>query len=100
MSPIAQKIAIGLYQKHDRALPQGVLVERESPRELTLWQAVELFLNYPTVKEAKTKERHLYSLTHIVKHFGKDRLVKEIWAPDIRGYQEVRKAEGARTVDH
>jgi len=95
MSPIAQKAAIGLYRKHDRPLPRDVVLEKELSGELTLWEAVEMFLNYPTIRDAKTKERHLYSLTHIVKHFGKDRIVKEIWAPDIRGYQEVRKAQKA-----
>jgi integrase len=95
MSPIAQKLSIGLYQKHDRPLPHDVVVEKESSKDLTIWEASEMFLNYPTVKEAKTKVRHLYSLGHIVKYFGKDRLVKEIWAPDIRGYQESRRAEGA-----
>ncbi len=47
------------------------------------------------MKDAKNKQRHIYSLRHIVKHFGKDRLVKEIWAPDIRGYQESRKGQEA-----
>jgi hypothetical protein len=80
MSPIAQKLSIGLYQKHDRPLPHDVVVEKESSKDLTIWEASEMFLNYPTVKQAKTKVRHLYSLGHIVKYFGKDRLVKEIWA--------------------
>ena len=95
MSPIAQKLAIGLYRKHERPLPSDVTVETEPSRYLTVWEASEMFLNYPTVRDAKTKGRHLYSLSHIVKYFGKDRLVKEIWAPDIRGYQEARRAEGA-----
>jgi hypothetical protein len=89
ISPVAKKIAVRLYEKNERPLPYDVAVQKETPKDLTLWEAVELFLNYPTVKDAKNKQRHIYSLHHIVKHFGKDRLVKEIWAPDIRGYQEV-----------
>lgn len=95
ISPVAKKIAVRLYEKNERPLPFDVVVQKETPKELTLWQAVELFLNYPTVKDAKNKQRHIYSLRHIVKHFGKDRLVKEIWAPDIRGYQESRKGQEA-----
>jgi integrase len=95
ISPLAKQIAVRLYEKNERPLPHEVAILNEPAKDLTLWEAVELFLNYPTVKDAKNKQRHIYSLHHIVKHFGKDRLVKEVWAPDIRGYQEVRKAEKA-----
>jgi len=62
ISPLGQKIAVQLYAKHDRPLPYGVAVQQESAKVLTLWEAVELFLNYPTVKDAKNKQRHIYSL--------------------------------------
>ena len=47
-------------------------------------------LNYLTVREAKTKERDMQCLYHLVEFFGKDRGVKTIWVPDIREYQMKR----------
>ena len=98
ISPIARELAIRLYQKNDTQLPPGVVAKKEVNGELTLWVAVKLFLNYPTVRDAKTKQRYIYCLDHLVRHFGKDFLVKEIWAPEIRAYQEARRSEGAAST--
>ncbi len=95
ISPVGRELAVRLYQKNEAQLPPGVVVEKEVNGELTMWDAVQLFLNYPTVKEVKTKQRYIYCLDHLVRYFGKDCLVKDIWAPEIRGYQESRRSEGA-----
>lgn len=95
ISPVGKELAIRLYEKNGQRLPDGIVAETHVNDEPTLWEAVDLFLNYPTVREAKAKERYVFCLDHLVRFFGKDCLVKDLWAPEIRAYQEARRAQGA-----
>jgi integrase len=63
--------------------------------ELTLWRATEIFLNYPTVRDCKSKDRYIYSLKNLIRKIGKDKPLKDLWAPDVRLYQSDRLADGA-----
>jgi integrase len=64
--------------------------------ELTLWEAVEIMMKSPVVAGSPNCERHQQVLAHhIIPYFGPERLIKNIWIPEIEGYLANRRAEGA-----
>ncbi len=67
-------------------------------KELIMWEAVEIFLKYPTVKDCKARERYVFCLANLVEKSGKDRPVKGIWVPDIRRYQAGRLSDGVKSA--
>jgi integrase len=67
----------------------------EVKAELTLWDAVTLFLKHPEVKDSSVRERHEQGLAHLVEKWGKDFPVKQIWIPQIKQFQIERLSEGA-----
>ncbi|MBM3300514.1 MAG: tyrosine-type recombinase/integrase, partial [Deltaproteobacteria bacterium] len=47
------------------------------------------------IRNSPTRERLEQCFVHLVKHFGKDRPVKEVWIPQIKEYQIERVNQGA-----
>ena len=95
LDPRSREVCTEMFRNRGWSLPPDLWAEDKRPtEELTLWRAIERFLNYPTVKDAKAKPRYIHCLTHLVRHFGKDRPVKTIWVPDLREYQVARVKEG------
>lgn len=101
LSTLEKDVARSSFEKSGFAVPTELLIERFQPQivqpgPLTLWQAVELFLNYPTIQDDEpNKERHIYALKHIVRFLGKQAVVEEIWVPEVRAYMKYRKSSGA-----
>ena len=63
--------------------------------ELTLWRAAEIFLNRPEIKHCNEIKHYQWCLAHLIKYFGKQKALEEIWIGDIRAYVAHRQAEGA-----
>jgi hypothetical protein len=60
-----------------------------------MWKAVEICLKYPEVADCANRERHEQAFVHLIKYFGKDPAIREIWIPQIKGYQIERASQGA-----
>jgi integrase len=96
LDPLARGTCIQMFQNQGWNLPEGLIPEPIAPKqELNLWRAAEVFLNYPTVVEAKCRERYRICLGHLVDHFGKGFPIKDVWVPQLRRYQVERRAKGA-----
>ena len=95
LDPECREVCVRMFQNQGWEIPPD-LRDRESVQdELTLWRATEIFLNYPSVRECKSKDRYIYCLKHLVRKMGKEKPLKDLWAPDVRLYQAERLAEGA-----
>jgi len=70
--------------------------EEADQYDLTLWEAVEIMMKSPTVACSSNCERHQQVLAHhIIPYFGPERLIKNIWIPEIELYLAHRREEGA-----
>ncbi len=85
-----------MFQNQGWEIPKDLRQDDSPAKEVTFWQAVEIFLNYPSISDCKAKYRYILCLKHLVQFFGKDKPVKEIWAPEVRMYQAQRLSERAR----
>jgi len=82
-------------RSYRRPIPADLLTVMEEERcakaltyeETTLWNAIELCLSSPGVKDSNNKERHKQGFAHVLKWFGPDFLIKDLWIPQIREYQ-------------
>jgi integrase len=90
----AREACIRLFQNQGLEPPSD-LGGNEPAKELTLWEAVQIFLRYPTVKNSPTKERYGYCLSNLVEKLGTNRPIKGLWVPDLRLYQSDRLTDGA-----
>ena len=95
LDPLSREACLTMFRNRGWEIPPDLAGKEPVKEELTLWRAVEIFLNYPGVKESATRERYLYCVRNIVRKWGKDRPVKGLWIPDLRLYQVERKNEGA-----
>jgi integrase len=91
----ARELCVRMFRNKKWEMPSGLLLAEDVKDELTLWDAVTLFLKHPEVKDAEVRERHEYCLSHLVEHWGKDFPVKSIWIPEIKQYQVDRVKQGA-----
>ncbi|MGO9571399.1 MAG: tyrosine-type recombinase/integrase [Desulfomonilaceae bacterium] len=90
-----RELGVRMFQNKKLEMPLGLLLQEELTVVLTVWDAVTLFLRHPEIKDSAVRERHEYCLSHLVKHWGKDFPVKDIWIPEIKQYQVDRLNEGA-----
>jgi integrase len=90
-----RELCVRMFRNKKWEMPEGLVLNDAVNAELTLWDAVTLFLKHPEVKDSEVRERHEYCLTHLVEHWGKDFPVKGIWIPEIKQYQMDRIAENA-----
>lgn len=95
LDPMSREAFLTMFRNRGWEIPPDLAGEEPVKEELTLWKAVEIFLNYPTMKNSATKERYIYCVRNIVRKWGKDRPIKSLWSPDLRLYQVERQNEGA-----
>jgi len=95
LDPEARKSCLQMFKNQGWQVPPDLGGEHQVTDELTMWRAVELCLKYPEVRNSTVRERLEQCFVHLVKHFGKDRPVKEIWIPQIKEYQIERANQGA-----
>jgi hypothetical protein len=81
LDPESREVCVRLYQNQKWAVPVDLRSEESPQMEVTFWRAVEIFLNYPSVRDCKAKYRYILCLKHLVRIFGKETPIKEIWAP-------------------
>ena len=91
----AKEACIRMFTNQQWELPAELSGLQKPVEELTLWKAIELFVNYPGIKGSKNLNRSVVAFTHLVGFFGKDRPFKTIWVPDIKLYQTKRVSQGA-----
>ena len=96
LDPKAREFCVRMFQKQDWSLPDDMYPHDPLNGELTLWDAVDSFLNYPEIKASPSVWRHEISLFHFVEHFGKHREMKSLWVPDLKRYQLERLKRGAK----
>ncbi|MFH1117273.1 MAG: site-specific integrase [Pseudomonadota bacterium] len=95
LNPEERAVCISMFENRRWEIPSDLGDSKPVKEELTLWRAVEIFLNYPGIKESPTKERYIYALRHVIGWIGKDKPIKSLWVPEIRLYQSNRLTEGA-----
>jgi len=95
LDPECREACVRMFQNQGWQIPPDLRPEEPVTEELTLWRAMEIFLNYPSVRNSKTKDRYIFSLNHLVRKMGKDKPLGQLWARDLRTYQAERLAEGA-----
>ncbi|MBM3300295.1 MAG: site-specific integrase [Deltaproteobacteria bacterium] len=96
LEPVSREVCVRMFRNQHWELSPDLAPQEQHQEKLTLWRAIDLFLNYPGIKESKTRERYVRSLTHLIRAWGKDRNVKSLWIPDLKAYQITPKSEGAR----
>jgi len=96
LDPESREVCVRMFQNQGWEIPKDLRPEESPQKELTLWRAVEIFLNYPSVRDCKAKYRYILCLKHIVRILGKEIPIKDIWAPQVRMYQAERLSDGAR----
>ncbi len=70
--------------------------EPDEQEGLTLWEAVEIMMKSPTVSCSQNCDRHQQVLAyHIIPYFGAERLIRNIWVPEVEQYLAYRREEGA-----
>jgi hypothetical protein len=96
LDPDCREICIRMFENRKWKLPEGLGEGSERAEEnLTLWRAVEIFLNDPQVKNMKCFDRYLSNLKNLVQWFGKTQPVESIRTKHVQQYQADRLAEGA-----
>ncbi|MDQ7785477.1 MAG: site-specific integrase [Desulfomonilaceae bacterium] len=95
LDPECREVCVRMFQNQGWEIPPDLRDKEPVQDELTLWRATGIFLNYPSVRGCKSKDRYIYSLKHLVRKIGKEKRLKDLWAPDLRLYQAERLAEGA-----
>ncbi|MGO9118872.1 MAG: tyrosine-type recombinase/integrase [Desulfomonilaceae bacterium] len=95
LDPASRETCIRMFQNQGWQMPPDLTLGEPVGEELTLWNAVELCLKYPGVRNSSNRERHEQSFFHIVEKWGKDCPIKTIWIPQIKEYQIQRLNEGA-----
>lgn len=94
LSPTSREACIRMFQNQGKGLPVGLSLA--NPRDgLTLWEAAELFLKYPEIRESKTRDRHEASLVNLVHNFGRDTALGSLRVPDVKRYMFDRRNQGA-----
>ncbi len=95
LDPESREVCVRMFHNQGWEISGDLRPEEPVRDELTLWRATEIFLNYPTIRNSKSKDRYVYCLRHLVRKMGKEKPLRDLWAPDIRFYQAERLSEGA-----
>ncbi|MGO9117629.1 MAG: tyrosine-type recombinase/integrase [Desulfomonilaceae bacterium] len=95
LNSLAREACIRLFQNQKWELPPELSGVSQPKEELTLWKALDLFLNYPEIRQSVTRERYEYALVHIVEKIGREKPIKSIWVPELKDYRDERQKEGA-----
>jgi integrase len=91
----ARELCVRMFRNKKWEMPSGLLLAEDVKDELSLWEAVTLFLKHPEIKGSSVRERHEHGLAHLVEKWGKDFPIKQVWIPQIKQFQMERLSEGA-----
>lgn len=94
LTPEAREVCVRMFRNQGWELPVDLAPAELVREELTLWKGIEIFLNYPEIKQSAEKERYVMCFTHLVEHFGKDQPLKGMWVPHIKEYMILRSGAG------
>ncbi len=95
LDPVAREACVRMFKNQGWEIPPDLAGRESVTKELTLWDSCEIFLNYPTIKDSKSKWRYIYCLTNLVKKIGRNTPVRGLWIPQIRRFMADRLSEGA-----
>jgi integrase len=110
LGPESRAVCIRIHELAKWVIPEDLSLAKNermsvsqpsSPDALTLWDAIQTFMQYPGIAESKGLERHAFSLGHLVDFFGKDMPIQDIRTIQVRQYQVARQKAGRRpaTID-
>lgn len=94
LTPESREVCVRMFRNQGWELPQDLAPQEPVRDELTLWKAIEIFLNYPEIKQSSEMDRYISCFTHLVEHFGKDPSLKRMWVPHIKEYMILRSGAG------
>jgi len=95
LDPEARAVCLSMFSNRRWEIPSDLGGDEPPRAELTLWDAVGIFRQYPGIKDHPSSDKYRQCLCHVLGHLGKDRTVKSIWVPDVKRYQMERSSEGA-----
>jgi integrase len=104
LSHDARIVCLRMFLNRHWEIPEGLLRPEdgislpsiEKPHDiLTLWNAQELFREYPDIVNTKARDRYRYCLAHIIGYWGKDMPLQSIGIPEIKDYRMARLSQGA-----
>ncbi|MGO9567397.1 MAG: tyrosine-type recombinase/integrase [Desulfomonilaceae bacterium] len=76
----------------DLASEDGNVIDKD---ELTLWDGYGLMLNSPAIKANSNSDRHEdIFIRHVIPYFRPERLIKDIWVPEIEEFLANVSAKG------
>jgi integrase len=95
LSGVEKDVARTSFEKSGFEVPAGLVLvtyeQRTPPGQMTFWEGVDKFVNYDGIAGTPALERHMVTLCHAVKIWGKNALIKNIWVPEIRRYMKKRR---------
>ncbi len=91
----AREVCVRMFQNQGWGLPSVLAPDEPIMEEMTLWRGIEIFLNYPEIRECDEKKRYINCFAHLVEHFGKHFPLKNMWVPEIKEYMVLRSGEQA-----
>ena len=94
LEPLAKEACIRLFENQNLEMPKD-LGGTQPTEHLTLRRAIEIFLNYPSIRDAKERLRYRCALANVEAGVGEDKPLKDIWVADLRLYQVERVSAGA-----
>jgi integrase len=94
LHPETREVCVRMFRNQGWELPADLAGNEPVKHELSLWRGMEIFLNYPEIKQSAERNRYVMCFAHLVEHFGKDRPVKDIRIPHIKEYMVIRASSG------
>ncbi len=95
LDPISRETCLRMFENQKWEIPPELSGRILPTEELTLWKACETFSKYPGIRESPALWRYECAIIRLTMKFGKDRLMKSIWVPDLKAYQMQRVNDGA-----
>lgn len=108
LDPASREICIRIFKKKRWEMPEalwspgdGHSLHPYQKKELILWDAVELCLNSPRIRNKNKRERYEQAFAHVLAYFKKGFLIRDLWIPEIQRYIAHRVTQGAAasTID-
>ncbi len=94
LTPESREVCVRMFRNQGWEIPSDLAPQESVREELTLWKGIEIFLNYPEIRQSAEKDRYVMCFTHLVKHFGKDQPLKGMWVPHIKEHMILRSSAG------
>ncbi|MGO9120497.1 MAG: tyrosine-type recombinase/integrase [Desulfomonilaceae bacterium] len=95
LEPKTRSVCMTMFRNRGWEIPSDLSGKDLVKEELIMWKAVDLFVNYPEIRQSPTRERYASALTHLVRLLGKQRPIRTLWVPDLKAYRIERLNEEA-----